>query len=149
VSIVALGVEDESEDSVAATFNLEIVAAKLASVSSLVYDVENDQLTWDEVANSDGYLVEVYNDLDEVVLSSDGDIATSLDLSELGAGNYSVSVVTYAAVGSVYYADSDEATVDFEILSLGTLADPANVRIEDGYLMWDETDARNISIKLY
>lgn len=121
---------------------------KLPAVDDLAYDDEIDMLTWEEVIGSDGYLVEIFDEDGELVLSSDGEITTSLSVASLGKGTYTAVVVTYAPANSPL-EDSDEAELEFTIESLGDLESPANLKVEDGYLVWDETDARTVSVKVY
>jgi len=149
VMIVAKGVDGESEDSPATTFNLTIVANPLSSPTTFTFDQVNDLLSWDDISGSDGYLVVIKDDNDNVVLTSDGNIETTLSTASLGSGDYTVELTAYAPLNQIYFDDSNTITLDIQIESLGTLANPSNVAITDGYLTWDTVDSVEVVVTVY
>ena len=140
--------DETHKDSEVASYAFEIAAVKLTTPAEL--KAENDILSFAEVANSDCYLVQVFkaDDLDNAVLELVDTIETTLSLESLGHGQYVAKVTAYAPLDSLYYADSEVATLEFEIASLGDLQTPAITGIVGGNIVWAANNARDYAIEI-
>lgn len=149
ISIQALvsSTDEEHLDSKVVTYDVTIIANKLATPTNLKF--ENDIISFDGVDNSDSYLIQVVDKAtEEVVMELDDTIETQMDASELGKGDYTLKVKAYAQVESIYYQDSDVATIDFSIASLGELKTPEISGISGGNIVWGENNARGYEIEI-
>lgn len=134
-------------DSNIAKFNFEIKPVKLTTPTNL--KVENDIVSFDAVDNSDCYqIVIIDKNTNEVVKELEDTIETKMDISDLGKGDYILKVVAYAEIDSIYYTDSEEATTEFKIASLGTLTTPEITGINDGNIVWIANNARDYEITI-
>ena len=148
VVAVAATADTTHKDSEEASYALEIAANKLATPANLA--VAQDVISFEEVANSDCYLIQVFSkeDLENAVLEAVDTIETELSVVELGKGEYVVKVIAYAPIDSIYYADSEVAELAFEIASLGELKTPENLAIIGGNITWSANDARGYAVEI-
>ncbi|MDR3318193.1 MAG: hypothetical protein LBS99_02030 [Clostridiales bacterium] len=153
VSVYAKAVANVSAQSPAGEYQFTVEPAapavtQLPSVANLAFDKTGDLITFDDVAGSDGYDVSVYSG-ETRVLHADGIITPSVSTAELGAGSFTVKVITLAASDDELHSNSEEATLPITVDSLGALAAPADLKIDDGYLKWTATNARGVTVKVY
>lgn len=136
------------KDSAVASYDLTIAANKLATPAEL--KVEKDVLSFAEVANSDCYLIQIFaaDNLDTPVKELVDTIETSLSVEDLGQGNYVAKVIAYAELDSIYYEDSEVASLEFTIASLGELVAPEIAGIKGGYITWAANTARSYEIEI-
>ena len=148
VVAVAATADTTHKDSEEASYALEIAANKLATPANLA--VAQDVISFEEVANSDCYLIQVFakEDLENALLEAVDTIETELNVAELGKGEYVVKVIAYAPIDSIYYADSEVAELAFEIASLGELKTPENLAINGGNITWSANDARGYAVEI-
>lgn len=134
-------------DSEIATFKFEIKPVKLTTPTNL--KVENDTVSFDAVDNSDCYQIVITDkNTNEVVKELEDTIETTMNISDLGKGDYILKVVAYAEIDSIYHADSEEATAEFSIASLGTLKTPEITGINGGNVVWKTNTARDYEITI-
>lgn len=140
LTIVAKGNGETTSDSDEYVYNVKINAQKLAAPSDISADSNGNTLSWKEVAGSDAYRLIVKKGDDTVI--DEETIENSYDISSLGKGDYDVTLQTIAAEDDVFAADSDVAAYALTIASLGAYQAIENLRIDGGYLVWDENNAR-------
>lgn len=140
--------EDETYlDSEVATYSFTIVPTKLATPTNLKY--ENDIISFDSVDNSDCYQIIIMDkNTEEVKKELSDTIETTMNVSDLGKGDYVLKVIAYAEIDAIYYADSDQATMEFTIASLGKLSTPEITGINGGNIVWTTNNARDYEITI-
>lgn len=112
--------------------NTTAPATPMPAAGNVRYSAELDAVVWDTTAGNNGYTAEITAD-GVRRLYYDG-LEERADLSSLPLGTYTASV-TVSGDGQLT-ADSAPVTIEFTIESLGALAAPAGVAIENGFLTW-------------
>lgn len=140
--------EDETYlDSEVATYSFTILPTKLATPTNLKY--ENEIISFDSVDNSDCYQIIIMDkNTEEVKKELSDTIETTMNVSDLGKGDYVLKVIAYAEIDAIYYADSDQATMEFTIASLGKLSTPEITGINGGNIVWTTNNARDYEITI-
>lgn len=143
-TVVAFGDEATTEKSDVYTYQVSVVAVKMEAPSGVGTDGAQNELFWNEVADSDAYRVIIKKG--EETLVDEEIIETSLDISSLGAGTYAVTVQTLADPYDVFLTDSDETSYELTIASLGAYEVIADLRIDGGYIVWNENNALDYEV---
>ena len=144
LTIVAKGNGETTSDSDEYVYNVKINAEKLSAPEDITADEKGDVLSWGSVAGSDAYRLIVKSGNETII--DEETIDNYYDISSLAKGDYSVTIQTIAAEDDVFSADSEIASYNLTIASLGAYEEIANLKIEGGYLVWDENNARGYEV---
>lgn len=132
-------------------FSNEFVVNKLGAVSDLHF--ENNLLTWSPVKNATGYVIKVANALANEIFAGDVNYDSALNGIVVtgdahGISGYELPSTVTAGVYEFYVAALGSSTSTMEevgylsglnsnIANATVLAEPTNLRVENGIIKWD------------